>query len=50
MKGKEALKIIEQRLKEGHSKGEIFSELTGKVKFRTDLLQLLAMVPEEPFH
>jgi hypothetical protein len=48
MKGKEALKIIEQRLKEGHSKGEIFSELTGKVKFRTDLLQLLAMVPEEP--
>jgi hypothetical protein len=48
MKGKEALKIIEQRLKEGHSNGEIFSELTGKVKFRTDLLQLLAMVPEEP--
>jgi len=47
MKGKEALKIIEQRLKEGHPKSEIFSELTGKVKFRTDLLQLLAMVPEE---
>ena len=47
MKAKEALKIIEKRLKEGHSKSEIFSELTGKVKFRTDLLQLLAMVPEE---
>jgi len=45
MKGREALKIIEQMLREGYSKNEIYQELFGKVKFRTDLLQLLAMVP-----
>jgi hypothetical protein len=47
MKGKEALKIIEQRIKEGHSKKEIYDELFGKIKFRTDLLQLLAIVPDQ---
>ena len=32
-------------LREGYSKNEIYQELFGKIKFRTDLLQLLAMVP-----
>ena len=45
MKGRKALKIIEQRIIEGHSKKQIFEELSGQVKFKTDLLQLLAMVP-----
>ncbi len=47
MKSREALKIIEERSMEGHSKKYIYDELFGKVKFRTDLLQLLAMVPEQ---
>jgi hypothetical protein len=46
MNGRKALKIIEQRLKEGHSKKEIYEELFGQVKFRMDLLRLLAMVPD----
>ncbi len=45
MKGKEALKIIDKMVKKGLSKKEIFAELTGKVRFRSDLLQMLAMVP-----
>jgi hypothetical protein len=45
MNGREALKIIEERIRKGHSKKEIFDELSGQVKFKTDLLQLLAMVP-----
>ncbi|MHC1728801.1 MAG: hypothetical protein AB9866_22830 [Syntrophobacteraceae bacterium] len=46
MKSKEALNIIEQRFKEGKTRGEIFSELSSKVKFRSDLLQYIAMVPD----
>jgi len=46
MKGKEALKKIEQRTKEGKSKKEIYEELLVKIKFRSDLLQLIAMVPD----
>lgn len=45
MKGRKALKMIEQKLREGHTRKEIYNELLGKVKFRTDLLQLIAMVP-----
>ena len=47
MKGREALKIIEQRIKEGHSKKEIYEDLLGKIQFKTDLLQLIAMVPDQ---
>lgn len=46
MNSRKALKIIEQRLKEGYSKKEVYEELFGQVKFRMDLLQLLAMVPD----
>jgi hypothetical protein len=47
MKSKEVLKIIEKKIMEGDSKKDIYDELFGKVKFRTDLLQLIAMVPEQ---
>lgn len=46
MQGRQALKIIGKRVRDGHPKKEIFEELIGKVKFRTDLLQMLAMVPD----
>lgn len=46
MKSKEALSLIEERFKEGKNRGEIFSELSTKVKFRSDLLQYIAMVPD----
>jgi len=46
MKSREALRIIDKKIKDGLTKKEIFTELTGKVKFRTDLLQMLAMVPD----
>ena len=45
MKRKEALKIISEKLKEGHSKQQIYKELSSKVKFKSDLTQYLAMVP-----
>jgi hypothetical protein len=38
--------VVSARLKEGHSKKEIYEELSGQVKFRMDLLRLLAMVPD----
>ena len=47
MKGRETLKIIEQRIKEGHSKKEIYEDLLGEIQFKTDLLQLIAMVPDQ---
>ena len=46
MKGKEALKHIERSLADGKTKKEIYEELSGQITFRTDLLNLLAMVPE----
>ena len=46
MKGREALKYIEKNLEAGKTKKEIYEELTGKVIFRTDLLNFLAMVPD----
>lgn len=45
MDRKEAIKAIEQRAKEGRSKQEIFAEFTSKVKYRSDLMQYIAMVP-----
>jgi hypothetical protein len=45
MNRKEAVKTIKQRLQEGKSKKEIFAELSSKVKFKSDLLQYIAMVP-----
>ncbi len=45
MKRREALKIIEQMLKQGHTRKEIYDKLLWKIKFRTDLLQFIAMVP-----
>ncbi len=45
MNRKDALKAIEQRLQEGKSKQEICSELSSKVKYRSDLMQYIAMVP-----
>ena len=47
MKTREALKIIEQRIREGHSKKEVYEELLGKIQFKADLLQLIAMVPDQ---
>lgn len=47
MKSREALRVIEKRIREGNSKKEIYDELFGSIKFRTDILQLLAMVPEQ---
>jgi hypothetical protein len=47
MKDKTAIKIIEQKVIEGQPKKEIYRELLGKVKFRSDLIQFLAMVPEK---
>jgi hypothetical protein len=45
MNRKEAMKTIKQKLQEGKSKKEIFDELSSKVKFKSDLLQYIAMVP-----
>ena len=47
MKSKEALKYIEENLKSGQTKKEIYDTLIGKIKFKSDLLQLLAMVPDQ---
>jgi len=46
MKQKEALKIISQKLEKGQSKQEIFKELIPKVKYKTDLIKWMAMVPD----
>jgi len=46
MKSREALKIIEESLEDGKSKYDIFNELSSKVKFRSYLVDWLAMVPE----
>ena len=45
MNQKEALKIISQKLEKGQSKQEIFNELISKVKFKSDLIKYIAMVP-----
>ena len=45
MKKKEALKEIKKKSEEGLTKKEIFEELSSKVKFKSDLIQYLALVP-----
>jgi hypothetical protein len=45
MNRKEAIKAIEQCAQEGKSKREIFAEFSSKVKYRSDLMQYIAMVP-----
>lgn len=46
MKRKEALKEIESEMEAGLSRQEVFNKLSSKVKYRSDLLQYLACVPE----
>ncbi len=47
MDQKEALKIIVQKLEKGQSKKEVFNELLPKVKYKSDLIKYLAMVPDQ---
>jgi hypothetical protein len=43
---KDVLNTIEQRFKEGKTRGEIFNELSTEFKYRSELVQYVAMVPE----
>ncbi len=45
MNRKDTLKSIELMLQEGKSRQEIFTALSSKVKYRSDLIQYIAMVP-----
>lgn len=45
MKKQEALKIISENLKKGQSKQQIYTALSSKVQFKSDLTQYMAMVP-----
>lgn len=46
MKKKEILQLIEVRLREGHSKKDIYDELLLKMSPKANLLQYVAMVPD----
>lgn len=45
MEKKEALKVIAEKLEKGQSKQEIYKDLLTKVKFKSDLIQYIATVP-----
>ncbi len=45
MKRKEALKFIEDNLKVGSTREELFSEMSSKVKFQSDLIQYMTDIP-----
>lgn len=45
MKRKDALKTIKIKLEEGLTKQKIYKELLSKVKFKSDLVQYMAMLP-----
>ncbi len=45
MKRKEALKYIEKNLKVGSSRKKLFSELTSKITFHSDLVQYMTEIP-----
>jgi hypothetical protein len=47
MNRRDALRTIEQLTQEGKSKQEIFGALSSRVRFRSDLLQYIAMVPSK---
>ncbi|MFH1982257.1 MAG: hypothetical protein ABIL58_10450 [Pseudomonadota bacterium] len=47
MNRKEAIKLIEQRYEEGKSRKEIFEELFLHVKYKSDLMQYIALVPSK---
>ena len=45
MNRKEILKTVAEKFKEGQTRQQIFKELLPKVKFKSDLIQFIAMVP-----